>query len=297
MSYNSGINQRVRNQQFFNNTINEDYSIQETNLSLIANLKYVQTYFSSLISDYLVKLNPNFVGTLTSSTDGNIILNGNSYLSVPTITSATNFIQNPTVNINSDIECYVVGELKILCQNDPPLNFVLCNGASININTYPKLFQLIGFSYGGSINTGFYNLPNFQSSYPIGANGTINNIAVSNFAYGNGQQGAKNTFSTHYDLSNSLIVNVPPHTHNVGDEGHQHNLPYNTERLEQINVTPPIDIFTAKLENQDATQTATTTSNVSVLNQGENIIPLQTNINGVNITPPYLSTFIFICCQ
>ena len=89
MAYNTGINQRVREQEFFTNTIAQDQTLTQTNLSLIANLRYVQTYLSNIVRNYLPVLNPNFQGTLTSSTGGSINLTGNSSLYVPTITGNT----------------------------------------------------------------------------------------------------------------------------------------------------------------------------------------------------------------
>jgi hypothetical protein len=48
MSYHSGINQQVLQQEFFNNTIATDQPITQNNLSLIANLKYVQNWVVAL---------------------------------------------------------------------------------------------------------------------------------------------------------------------------------------------------------------------------------------------------------
>lgn len=296
MSYNSGINQRVRSQTFFNNTINEDYSIQETNLNLIANLKYVQDYITNYINTvggYLNILNPNFQGSMTSTSGGNIRINS---LSVPTISGSSNFIYTPTINNTNFFEYDVIGELKILIDNTPPSNFVLCNGALLSINTYPKLFQLIGYSFGGS--GGYYNLPNFQSSYPIGGNGTINNLAGSNFATGNGQSGATNNYLNHYDLTNSLLAEIPSHSHNYIDNGHNHPVPYDYDKVLFINALPiPSQLIVSNLGQSDIL-TTNSQININISESGTNIIP-QTigGLPGVNITIPYVATFIFICCQ
>jgi hypothetical protein len=298
MSYNSGINQRVRQEQFFNNTINDDYTIQETNLSLIANLKYVQDYITNYINSvdgYLTILNPNFQGTMTSTTQGNININS---LSVPTITSPTNFLINPTIN-NNKVEYNIVGEITMLLTNTPPPNFILCNGSSLTINSYPKLFQLIGFSYGGSIETGMYNLPNFQSTIPIGANGQINNVPASNFATGNNTEGAFNTFSTTYNLDSPVIDIIPIHGHSVSDPGHFHYM--NAEDTPFLAVVEePIPLPCLKFHNPlSEIYALLNQTGIQILDNGVDIqqVDLNSNLSGVNISPPYVSIFYFICYQ
>jgi len=296
MSYNSGISQRVRNQTFFNNTINEDYSVQETNLSLIANLKYVQDYITNFINSvggYLPILNPNFQGTMTSSTQGNINI---SSLSVPTITSKTNFIQNPTIN-NNLVEYNIIGEIIMSVDNNPPNNFVLCDGASLNINTYPKLFQLIGYNYGGS--GAFYNLPNFQSAFPIGANGLINNSPASNFATGNGSDGAFNTFTTTYKIDNPLITVITQHSHDYTDPSHSHNMTLINTPFFPVEGDFPVILPCLKYEYPNTNPVLSAFTGIKILNYGGNMQQTDpsSNLNGVNFSAPYVSTFFFICCQ
>jgi len=297
MSYNSGINQRIRQQMFFNNTINEDYSVEETNLSLIANLKYVQTYITNYINSldgYLTILNPSFEGTMTSTTQGNINV---SSLSVPTITSPTNFLINPTIN-NNKVEYNIIGEIVMLLTNTPPPNFILCNGSALTINSYPKLFQLIGFSYGGSIGTGMYNLPNLQSTFPIGANGQINNVPASNFATGNNADGAFNTFSTSYKLSSPVFDVIPIHDHTYVDNGHQHNM--GAQLLPFLPaVEEPIPLPCSKSNGPSTNLALNNQTGIQILSNGENIqqIDLNSGLSGVNISPPNVSVFYFICYQ
>lgn len=298
MSYTTGINQLFRNQIFFNNTINEDYSVQETNLSLISNLKYVQDYITNYINSvdgYLTILNPDFSGNMTSSTQGNINI---SSLSVPTITSASNFLQTPTIN-GLKVEYNIVGEIVMLLTNTPPPNFILCNGASLSINSYPKLFQLIGFSYGGSVQSGLYNLPNFQSAFPIGGNGQINNVPASNFASGNNANGALNTFSTSYKLSSPVIDVIPIHDHFVSDGGHQHAM--NSQNINFLSVVEePIPLPCLKFNNPISLIFAVLNqTGVKILDTGIGIeqVDFNSNLSGVNISQPYVSTFYFICYQ
>lgn len=50
---------------------------------------------------------------------------------------------------------------------DIPVGFLLCNGASVGIETYPALFDVIGYTYGGSGD--YFNLPNLTDKFIEGA--------------------------------------------------------------------------------------------------------------------------------
>jgi hypothetical protein len=283
---------------FFNNTINDDYSVEETNLSLIANLKYVQTYITNFfnnVNGYLTILNPNFSGTMTSTTQGNININS---LSVPTINNNTNFLQNPTIN-NNKVEYNIVGEITMILTNTPPPNFILCNGASLTINSYPKLFQLIGFSYGGSVQTGMYNLPNFQSTLPIGGNGQINNVPASNFATGNNADGAFNTYSTTYNLASPIIDVIPIHGHFISDPGHFHDMNAQNPNFYAV-VDEPIPLPCLK-PNDTLSQiyAILNQTGIHILGTGIGIQQVDNDslLSGVNFAMPDVACFFFICYQ
>jgi hypothetical protein len=304
MSYNTGIDQRVREQTFFNNTTAEDQSLTQTNLSLIANLRYVQTYLSNIVQNYLPVLNPNFQGTLTSSTGGNINLTGSSALYVPTITSNTNFTANPTINGNQ-ISVIKIGEIKMFLNNSAPNNFILCNGASYPITQYPTLFNLIKYTYGGSGN--FFNIPNFQSHFPIGAN-SQNGIgcALSNFATGNGSVGAYNTYapSTFFGGDNyqplpPVIDRVPSHTHNIQDNGHQHDTFLNDTYQFGTPFVPPEPEILVYGSSIPQFPTLSAQTGIIIEGSGTNIQvndPVS-NLNGVNVSPPYIAVNFYICYE
>jgi len=304
MSYNTGINQRVKEQEFFNNTTAEDQPQTQTNLSLIANLRYVQTYLSNIVRNYLPVLNPNFQGTLTSSTGGNINLTGSSALYVPTITSNVNFTANPTINGNQ-ISVIKIGEIKMFLNSIAPNNFLLCDGASYPITQYPTLFNLIKYTYGGAGNS--FNIPNFQSHFPIGANYQNGlGCALSNFATGNGSVGAYNTYapSTFFggDSFQSLppvIDRVPEHTHNILDNGHQHATFLDSSYQLGTPAFPPepeILIWNSSFP-QYVTQLATT--GIVIEGSGTNIQYTDpvSNLIGVNVSPPYTAVFFYICFE
>jgi len=304
MSYNSGIDQRFRDQTFYNNSVAIDQPITQTNLSLIANLRYVQNWLSSVIVNYLPILNPNFRGTLTSSTGGNISLtNTLSYLSVPTIIGNPNFTGVPTIQtgaVKSIISVVKVGEIKMFISNTVPNNFLKCDGSLFLVADYTDLFNIIGYTYGGS--GAYFAVPDFSSAFPIGANSQNSlGCGLSNFATGNGQTEANNTYSTTSNFAGEgtalppILQVVPQHTHNILDNGHQHR----TQLVPNIIVaTPAVSPLpsvpysgTYPIYYTERAITGITIQGVGL--QIQNIDPVS-GLNGVNITPPYVAVFYYI---
>ena len=307
MSYNSGIDQRFRLQTFFNNTTAIDQPITQTNLSLIANLAYVKNWLSSVIVNYLPILNPNFRGTLTSSTGGNISLtNTNSYLSVPTISGNPNFTGVPTIqsgNVKSVISVVRVGEIKMFISNTVPNSniYLKCDGSLYLVADYTVLFNIIGYTYGGSGD--YFAVPNFSSAFPIGANSQNNlGCGLSNFATGNGQSGAVNTYSPSSNFAGGttaqtpLLQVVPQHTHTILDNGHAHQ----TFLIADIVVATPAVSPLPSLPYSGTTPpyyTQDARTGITIQGQGQDIQAIDpiSNIAGVNITPPFVAVFFYIC--
>lgn len=306
MSYNTGINQLVKTQEFFNNTVAEDQPITQTNLSLIANLRYVQNWATSVVSGYLPISNPNFTGTLTSSSGGNISLTmPSSTLAVPTITSNTNFTGQPTLQVSGTkyaIDVRQIGEMKMVLTQNPPAHYLLCNGQSVPKTTYPSLFNVIGYQYGGS--GGNFNLPNLQSHFPIGAN-SFNGVPQSNFVTGNGASGAVNIPTAYCNFAGKpytdpnvpVISTLPEHTHNVFDPGHQHGTGLSSDFGALVGI--PTEQYVTPLAQQGfLTNTAFT--GISVLSTGTNITSANdtvSNLPGINLCPPYLAVNFIICYE
>jgi hypothetical protein len=239
---------------------------------------------------------------MTSSTGGNIAV---SSLTVPTITSNTNFTGIPTIN-NIPIEVNVVGEIMISVSNTPPPNFILCDGRSLSSLQYQKLYTLIGTTYGGS--GGMFNLPNFSSYFTIGANNTSGALPSSNFATGNGQSGANNNYQYTCNSAGGLkpytllLTVVPPHSHNIDDPSHFHdfvgigNEPLYIPEGDFSIPLPKTRIDPIFTPSQIQTQQAQT--GIVVFRDGASIqngLDPASALYGVNLTPPYTSVFYFIC--
>ena len=224
-------------------------------------------------------------------------------LSVPTITSNTNFTSIPTIEVNSvkyNISSAPVGTIKMLINNTiTPAGFLLCDGASYLIADYPNLYASIGNTYGG--NSTNFNVPNMQSAFPIGGN-NINSLgcATSNFVAGNGQSGATNTFAPSANFGGAttsippLLTEAPSHTHSVNDPGHSHTIDYVPLDAPYITIPPVGQSLITPYSGTDVTTTST--ANVTVLNYGTNIQATDSvsNLSGVNISPPYVAVFYYI---
>jgi microcystin-dependent protein len=279
MSYNSGINQRVISQEFFQNTTAEDQPLTQTNLGLLANLKYVQTYLQSVINTYLPILNPTFQGTMTGPTS---IINS---LSVNTVTGNPNFTGIPTIN-NNTISSSRIGQIKMFICVPPNLNnYIICNGQSLKVSNYQALFNVIGYTYGG-YGTNF-TLPNLQNKFLIGGNNNINGLSVSNYATSN--------YVNSYNFQNSssssnqcLLTQVPPHTHSINDPGHAH-LSNVHQEFSTYAIEPPIYALYQNEGEGGVTSTAYT-GILETENFGSNI-----TTDPINITPPFVSVNFYIC--
>lgn len=103
-----------------------------------------------------------------------------------------------------------VGEITMYGSATAPAGWLSCNGASVAVSAYPDLFDVIGYTFGGS--GASFNLPNFTDRFPIGS-GTK---AV-------GTSGGASTKTI-------AEANLPPHTHGAGslststNGDHQHGV-------------------------------------------------------------------------
>lgn len=305
MSYFSGIDQRMRQQTFFNNSTTITQPLTQLNTTLIANLQYVQNYVGNLISNYLPVNNPIFSGTL-STASGNIsaptanittanitnsnITTANITTANTTYQNATQFNGNPTININSKIypiQFRVVGEIKIIMPaniNYAPPNFLLCDGSSYATTAYPKLFSAIAYAYGGSGSN--FNVPSFGSRFLIGGNGAKNNVSASNYASGNGQRGYNNDqfieFNYNNETTNStpILTTLPKHSHET-----------------YLDNSVPSTI--APVGVQTYTFSTATYQGIATADIGNNIQTTDpiSGIDGVNICPSYIACNFWICYQ
>ena len=298
MSYFSGIDQRVRQQTFFNNSSTITQPLTQTATELLANLQYVQNYVGNRIANFLPINNPTFTGNLstisgtvnlpTSNLTSTNITNANITTANITNQGATQFTANPTININSvsyPIQFRIIGEIKMLMPTTAsyaPPNYLLCDGSSYSVFGFSALFSAIGYAYGGS--GASFNVPNFASRFPIGGNGSVSGVSSSNYATGNGEGGYSNTQKISYNYGGGS-TNITPLLQEVPQ--HSHNTPFSNSADSTIT---PIGV-------QQYLYSDTTYTGVNTLETGSNI--QQTDSisggDGVNITPSYISCNFWIC--
>jgi hypothetical protein len=244
-------------------------------------------------------LNPIFTGTMTGS---NITLTGE--LSTPTITSNTNFTQIPTITIGStiyNVSTSPAGTIKMTISNSNiPAGYLSCDGSAYTTTDYPNLFNAIQYTYGGAGSS--FNVPNFESYFPIGGNGVnASGCATSNYVTGNGTSGATNTFSTTANFGGSstavapLLTIVPPHAHSISDPGHSHESVVDVAQLPYLTL-PPTGQTAVVPTGGSTLSTTASSSNVIIGNTGTDIQTTDpiSNLTGVNVSPPYVAVFYYI---
>ena len=299
MSYRSSLSQRELDGQYFSNSSATNQSISETNTSYLANLLYVQNWVSQAYSGFMTILNPYFDGTMTGS---NITLTGE--LSTPTITSNTNFTEIPTITTGGtiyNVSTVPVGTIKMTISNtNIPVGYILCDGSAYTTTDYPNLFNAIQYTYGGSGSS--FNVPNFESYFPIGGNGVnASGCATSNYVTGNGTSGATNTFSTTANFGGSSTAVAPlqtivcSHTHQISDAGHNHATDLSETYVAYVPL-PPIGLYIMTPQSSPAYFTGSSATNITILNTGTDIQTTDpiSNLTGVNVSPPYVAVFYYI---
>ena len=115
-----------------------------------------------------------------SGPTGNIIMNG------PT----GNYIQFPDQTKQYSASPPIGSITMYAGLTNPPAGYLFCDGSSYSTTTYPSLFNVIQYNYGGSVGT--FAVPNLQQRFPVGAqNQSQMSITVNGSA--SGVTGGSNT--------------------------------------------------------------------------------------------------------
>lgn len=97
-----------------------------------------------------------------------------------------------------------VGDVKMFAGPTAPTNWLICNGASLATATYPTLFAVIGYTWGGS--GANFLVPNLAQKFPLGAGPN---------PLGSGGGAFPVTLAT---------ANLPIHAHPITDVAHNHGV-------------------------------------------------------------------------
>lgn len=208
-------------------------------------------------------------------------------------------IENELITLQNELNILigkntrVIGSITPSILLNPPIHYLICNGQSLLITQYTSLFNIIGYNFGGSeLN---FNLPDFRSYYILGGNNNINNLSFSNLFSGNNISGATNNYLKFGSISNFPLLTVAPsHSHLITDNGHSHELPIEYQPFSTVGASEYI-----KNANQDGNyNSAINTTGITILNTGGGIQEENdrfSGLNGVNISPPWMSINFLIC--
>jgi microcystin-dependent protein len=181
-------------------------------------------------------------------------------------------LYNKDINDWSFIRPQKIGDIKQSVALNDHNGWVLCDGRSLNREDYPRLFNMIGTSFGSASGTTF-NLPDLRGRVPgnIGTGSGLTNRTMGTYA------GSE----TH-----TMTINqMPSHNHGITDPGHTHSYTNNTNDQNTDNA------FASETaaDNLDlSANTASSTTGITVNNNGSG--------QAFNIMQPTLfiaNTFIY----
>jgi microcystin-dependent protein len=104
-----------------------------------------------------------------------------------------------------------VGSILMYAASSAPNGWLLCDGTIYPNASYPELYNIIGYNFGGNLTTTFA-VPNMQQRFPVGVGA----------GYSMGQTGGF--------VSTTLTTNeLPSHSHTITDPGHTHQIKCNCD--------------------------------------------------------------------
>ncbi len=162
-----------------------------------------------------------------------------------------------------------VGDTKFSVVGQDHMGWLKCDGRGLSTSTYNFLFQVIGYSFGGSGST--FNLPNAQGRVPgaVGQAQTDDVNPTNTWVLGDlsGTETHKLTIAempshnhgtdASNDISGNNLTGVAGlHTHSITDPGHSHSLPLSSAAL--TGVGPSDDVTQGSGYNTGSTPTGIT---------------------------------------
>ena len=132
-------------------------------------------------------------------------LNGSSLLKVASSgTTSVNGTLDVTQGLTKNgINALVpAGSMNMFAGSSAPTGYLLCDGSSYSTATYPDLFAVIGYTYGGS--SGTFTVPDMRGRFGEGVSSGV--VGISNKTLG--QTGGEETHTL-------TIGELPPHNFNV----------------------------------------------------------------------------------
>lgn len=158
-------------------------------------------------------------------------------LTLPSLMQYLNFLLTPHM-----------GDYKMSAMNEDFGGWMICDGRSVSRNTYDKLFEVIGTSFGSS-DSNTFNLPDFRGRV-FGAIGSGSNLSYRSLGDIVGAETHSLTSNempshTHTAFSESngshthTINNAGNHSHGITDPGHTHTQTTINDDFNNSGTNPP----------------------------------------------------------
>jgi microcystin-dependent protein len=196
-------------------------------------------------------------------------------------------VGDPTADNHAANKDYVdhhmapIASILLWAVQGPPtdLSWHLCDGTALATASYPELFSLIGYNYGGS--GGTFMLPNLKGRFPIGMDGTTN-------------------FPKPGKSGGTFTVPVPPHSHAhphthtmAHTHEHPHTHPINHDHG-QFNSSGPTTQHTHGLSMRQTNAVGSTGSSMQAGTSGTTTaqhtgVDETTHVHIINV-PPFTGT-------
>lgn len=137
-----------------------------------------------------------------------------------------------------------IGSIVAYTVNNSPTGWLLCDGASVNKETYNKLYEAIGNTFGGLVTDLSFNLPDYRGAFlrGIGAhNGYTGPSTISSYQAHATQTHNHTATSTVTDGLHRHTQNAHTHTATtvITDPGHVHSQTTNQDDYNGSAGSPP----------------------------------------------------------
>lgn len=138
-----------------------------------------------------------------------------------------------------------------------PDGWLDCDGASVERDSFPDLFDAIGATWG-AVDEDHFNVPDLRGRAPIGV-GTGDGLQPRDLADFGGEE--THTLITSETPAHAHAITDPGHTHSVSDGGHSHGANSGTFR---VTGTGAVDLASGTDVGQTDSSTASATTGIGL---------------------------------